>query len=260
MARIFLTGFRIKLLRQRFSIWQHSSQPNFAYQLSLEPKLLIYDASALIETRLCSTLLFMSFTSEACVAEVVPCACLYCVIWFRRLCSFDSASFLPASAGIQSGDRELDGTYMFTVLSSILIDEQCPLTSALNFARCFLSDTCHLTLEAVSLKALPEPPSFKRVRYIFICSQNRSMQLWHSFAQLLAVMLRAIRSADCSLDSHSHLKWERASSRLDGSRTTAWYSAEEPRLLLRHSTRSLTMIPRETMSPKEPKLTGIVCC
>lgn len=260
MARIFLTGFRIKLLRQRFSIWQHSSQPNFAYQLSLEPRLLISDASALIETRLYSTLLLISFTSEACVAEVVPCAWLYCVIWFRRLWSFDSASFLPASAGIKLEDRELDGTYMFTVPSSILIDEQCPLISALNVARRFLSDTCHLTFEAVSLKALRDPPSFKHVRYIFICSQNRSVQLWHSFAQLLAVMLRAIRSADCSLHLHGDLTWERASSRLDSSRTTAWYSAEEPRLLLRHSTRSLMMIPRETMSPKEPKVTGIVRC
>ena len=164
----------------------------------------------------------MSFTSETCVAEVVPCAWLYWVIWFCRHWSFDSASFLPASAGTKSEDRELDSTYMFTVPSSILMDEQCTLTSALNFARCFLSDTCHLTFEAVSLKALPEPPSFKRVWYIFICSQNRSLQFWHSFAQLLAVMLRAIRSADCSLDSHSDLTWERTSSRLDSLRNTAW--------------------------------------
>ena len=42
----------------------------------------------------------------------------------------------------------------------MFMDVQCPLTSALKFARHFAMEICHLTFKAASLIVLPDPPSF----------------------------------------------------------------------------------------------------
>ena len=147
---------------------------------------------------------------------------------------------------------------MPVVVSSILIEKQCALISALNLARSSFSETCHLIFEAVSLRKLPEPPDCRLLPNFLTCSWNFAMHFRHCSAHCLTVAVNAFNWAVCSQDLISASTSSNAWSRLHNSRITAWYSAEEPRLLSRDLTRSLMRRESEIMSPTEPKVIGIV--